>query len=236
MEEFIDIGGFIERMRESLWGGMEDGEALERGLITDFDLLHGGESIQRRHAARIVHNTLLYAGEPDEEDWSAARHLADLYSCRICVNHIAQVYAKGIMKKREESVFGVKDYVTHGEAREIIMRIEDRKLRSVPEDKGCFGKTRFLPEEEARRMLGEDRKILLVDVRPSGDYALGHRPGSINIPLKDLSKNPRMICPDVKAAVFLYCAGGYQSVLAAGLLADAGYENVCVIPGLSQTN
>ena len=94
----------------------------------------------------------------------------------------------------------------------------------------------FLPEEEARRMLGEDRKILLVDVRPSGDYALGHRPGSINIPLKDLYKNPRMICPDVKAAVFLYCAGGYQSVLAAGLLADAGYENVCVIPGLSQTN
>ena len=34
---------------------------------------------------------------PDLQDISAANVLADLYTCHICVNHIAQVFLRGIM-------------------------------------------------------------------------------------------------------------------------------------------
>ena len=59
MEELITGNGFIEKMRESLWGNMEDEEALRRGLITDLDRLHGEKAIRRSQAARIAHHTLL---------------------------------------------------------------------------------------------------------------------------------------------------------------------------------
>ena len=57
MEELITGNGFIEKMRESLWGNMEDEEALRRGLITDLDRLHGVKPIRRSQAARIAHHT-----------------------------------------------------------------------------------------------------------------------------------------------------------------------------------
>ena len=234
MEELITGNGFIEKMRESLWGNMEDEEALRRGLITDLDRLHGEKAIRRSQAARIAHHTLLYRGEPDEADWSAARGLKDLYSCSTCVNHIAQVFAKGIMEEQTKGLFGVDECITCSQAQETIRRIADKSFRRVPKRSDVPGKVRFLQEGEAQRMLGEDRRILLVDVRSRKDYAQGHRQGSVNVPLKDLALNPRMICADTQAVIFLYCARGYQSALAAGLLVDAGYKNVSVIPGLQE--
>ena len=48
-------------------------------------------------------------GEEDESDWSAAERLQDLYSCHVCLNHIAQVYVKGIMGGRREDLFDHTD-------------------------------------------------------------------------------------------------------------------------------
>ena len=128
----------------------------------------------------------------------------------------------------------MEECVTCRQAQETIRRIADKSFRRVPKRSDVPEKVRFLQEGEAQRMLGEDRRILLVDVRSRKDYAQGHRQGSVNVPLKDLALNPRMICADTQAVIFLYCARGYQSALAAGLLADAGYKNVSVIPGLQE--
>ena len=56
------------------------------------------EKMRRLDAALMLHKYLLeVAGIPDLEDISAAAVLKDLYDCRKCVAHIAQVYLRGLM-------------------------------------------------------------------------------------------------------------------------------------------
>lgn len=186
------------------------------------------ELIKRRTAAGIIHQVLLCAGEADEEQIGAALRLRDLYVCRTCVNHIAQVYAKGIIAEWGDGFFGVDELITYKEAEEMLHRIMDRQLRRKPELSASAGWT-LIMWREAELMLKADRRILLVDVRSEEEYSQGHRKGSINVPLQTLFRNPYCACADRETTVFLYCQRGYKSRIAAGLLAEAGYQNVYVI-------
>lgn len=58
-------------------------------------------------------------------------------------------------------------------------------------------------EELSRRM--EDDLVTVIDVRPADEYALGHLPGAINVPLAELHSR----LPDLKPAreVVAYCRG-----------------------------
>ncbi len=65
---------------------------------------------------------------------------------------------------------------------------------------------------------------LLVDVRSAGEFANGNAPGTINIPLTQLSRRLGEIptsCP-----VVLCCASGTRSGMAKLLLMKNGYKNV----------
>lgn len=54
--------------------------------------------LRRLDAALMLHKYLQeVAGIADLEDISGAAVLKDLYDCRKCVNHIAQVYLRGLM-------------------------------------------------------------------------------------------------------------------------------------------
>jgi len=64
----------------------------------------------------------------------------------------------------------------------------------------------------------------LVDVRTREEYAGGHIPGSINIPLNNLESNLSKI-PKNKA-VITCCASGMRSGSAKSLLASKGYKEV----------
>jgi len=64
----------------------------------------------------------------------------------------------------------------------------------------------------------------LVDVRTREEYAAGHIPGSINIPLNNLESNLSKI-PKNKA-VITCCASGMRSGSAKSLLASKGYTEV----------
>lgn len=168
------------------------------------------------------------AREADEEHTGAALRLRDLYVCRTCVNHIAQVYTKGIMTAWSDGSFGVDEPVTYREALEMRQRVVDRQLRRKPKPSVPAGWTTIL-RQEAESMLRADRRILLVDVRSEEEYARGHQKGSINIPLQALFRNPYCVCADRSAVLFLYCRKGYKSRIAAGLLAEAGYQKVYVV-------
>lgn len=220
-DRFVTVEQFVALLKNivGLQGKMEQ---------IDYDTLRGQELISRRTAAGIIHHVLLSQGEEDEEHMEAAFRLRDLYSCRTCVNHIAQVYAKGIMMEWEAAVFGVNEKITGKEAGEILMRARDRQLRIKPEPPGPARWTTIL-WQEAEAMLKADRRILLVDVRSEEEYRRGHREGSVNVPLDALLKNPYGVCADRAAAIFLYCQKGYKSRIAAGLLTEAGYVDVHVI-------
>ena len=80
-----------------------------RGWIEDQDERFCDNTLNRQTAARIVHEFMrIELGVPDLQDISAANELADLYICHTCVNHIAQVYLRGIMEAQVVERDGVE--------------------------------------------------------------------------------------------------------------------------------
>jgi rhodanese-related sulfurtransferase len=65
---------------------------------------------------------------------------------------------------------------------------------------------------------------LIVDVRTEGEYAEGHIPGAINIPLNTLGDSLDRIPTDTQ--VFIYCKSGHRAALALSSLRMLGYDNV----------
>ena len=75
-------------------------------------------------------------------------------------------------------------------------------------------------------MLPELKKsgAILVDVRSAGEFANGHAPGTINIPLQELGGRLGEI--PKSSPVVLCCASGTRSGMAKLLLKKNGYRNV----------
>jgi rhodanese-related sulfurtransferase len=73
---------------------------------------------------------------------------------------------------------------------------------------------------EAREMLADDAQ--LVDVRADHEWEAGHLPGAVHIALPDLPARIEEI--DKDRPVIIYCRGGNRSTMAAGALAEAGYD------------
>lgn len=210
--------------------------ALRQGIIEDCDMTNRGKPIERRSAARIVHEVLLTElGERDEMSWSAAENLIDLYSCHTCVIHIAQMYVKGIMLCKEKEVFDVLGNITWAEAAAIVGRMLDREQR-IPqtEDKKLII-TNMTPDEAWELML-KDSTAKLIDVRTIEEYNVMHIEGSICIPLRNIVNNPFSVCDKKNTPIILYCQKGYKSSAAAQVLIDAGYSRIYTIPGIELNN
>lgn len=222
-DRYVTVGQFTDMLGKIVYGTVGQTDSVVSDLPQQTE-----EPIKRRTAAGIIHQALLGRGEADEEHIEASLRLKDLYDCRTCAIHIAQVYAKGIMTARGDGIFGVDERVTDREAEEMLRRVTDRRLRRKPERPVSAGWTSIM-WREAELMLEADRRIRLVDVRSAEEYGQGHRKGSVNVPLQALFRNPYGVCADRDAVLFLYCKGGYRSRIAAGLLVEAGYRNVYVV-------
>ena len=73
---------------------------------------------------------------------------------------------------------------------------------------------------------------VLLDVRTCEEYAQGHIPGSINLPLAGISAADQYI-PATDTPVYVHCHSGARSARAAVLLRQMGYSNVQNIGGIS---
>lgn len=208
--------------------------ALHKGIIEDYDMTNISNPIERRSAARIVHETLLTElKERDESKWSAAGDLRDLYTCHTCVIHIAQVYVKGIMLGRDNDVFDVHGSITYAEAVEIVVRMLDKDQR-IPQTEGRIFESKSLSPDEAWELMLNDSRAMLIDVRTKDEYKIGHIYGSNCIPLNDILNNPFSICENKDTPIILYCQKGYKSSAAAQALIDVGYSRIYTIPGIAQ--
>ena len=106
--------------------------AHTRGWIEDQDERFCNNDLNRQTAARIIHQFMkIELGVPDLQDISAAKILADLYTCHTCVNHIAQVYLRGIMDAQfverdgvEYKIFNHLEFVLEEEVACIIEKIK----------------------------------------------------------------------------------------------------------------
>ena len=78
------------------------------------------------------------------------------------------------------------------------------------------------PRRAARRVRAGD--VVVIDVRPADEYAAGHLPGAVSIPLDELASRLAEIPADVE--VVAYCRGRYcvLSHRAVRLLLDHGFD------------
>jgi hydroxyacylglutathione hydrolase len=71
-----------------------------------------------------------------------------------------------------------------------------------------------------------DDSLVVVDVRKETEYADGHLKQATNIPLVDLTDPGSMANLDDEQNIYVHCAGGYRSVIAASLMKRQGIHNL----------
>lgn len=194
----------------------DDGKTLAERLT--------GES--RQTAARLVHEWLRNVrGEADATEIDVALNLRDIYDCHACVDHVAQVYVKGIMGARA-AVFGMREVLSAQEATEIARRAEDPGLRLyVPGTAGTVPEVAcavYLSRKEAGAM----RFDMVVDVRTPGEYAEHHAEGAVNCPLGEYLADPERVTKNLDAALLFLCSRGVKSRLAAEAAVRSGFRHV----------
>ncbi len=87
-----------------------------------------------------------------------------------------------------------------------------------------------ISNEELQNKLSED--VTVLDVREPAEYAFGHIPGAINIPLGELDERLSELNQDQE--VYVVCRTGSRSDLASQKLANQGHNAYNVIPGMKE--
>lgn len=157
----ISIADFIQKLwndfsdfREKFYGGQtpyvptplySQKELIDygrrQGWLENQDELYANSFIDKRTAARIIHQFMKTEMHiSDLEDIRDAEILKDLYTCRICVNHVAQIYLRGIMEKEEVYVnnqqawiFNMTRLITKDEANQILKILFTDKKNYQPQ-------------------------------------------------------------------------------------------------------
>ena len=106
--------------------------AHTRGWLEDQDERFCDKNLNRQTTARILHQFMkIELRVPDLQDISPANVLADLYTCHTCVNHIAQIYLRGIMEVQtverdgvEYKIFNQVELVSEEDSKFFIEKIK----------------------------------------------------------------------------------------------------------------
>jgi len=85
--------------------------------------------------------------------------------------------------------------------------------------------------EEAKKMLDENSKIILLDVRSEPEYKEKHIHGATLLPLPELGSKAATVLPDKDAVILVYCRSGMRSRNASNQLVSMGYTQVYDIEG-----
>lgn len=76
-----------------------------------------------------------------------------------------------------------------------------------------------------------DEQLVIVDVRKVPEYADGHIKEALNIPLDELADPGSMAHLEDNHNIYVHCAGGYRSVIAASLMKRQGIHNLRNVTG-----
>lgn len=72
--------------------------------------------------------------------------------------------------------------------------------------------------------LRSGENLIIIDVREPHEFAAGHIPGAINIPLGELRAHLDRFSPE--AEIFLVCRSGVRSAEAARIMAGSGFRRI----------
>ena len=68
-------------------------------------------------------------------------------------------------------------------------------------------------------------ELTVLDVRTPGEYASGHLPGALNIPVQELDRRVAEVGPADRELI-VYCRSGHRSSRATEILRQHGYSKV----------
>jgi rhodanese-related sulfurtransferase len=80
--------------------------------------------------------------------------------------------------------------------------------------------------EELAMDIPHDSKLEVIDVRKPSEFDTAHIKGAYNAPLDTLMDPMNVAMIDTENNLYIHCAGGYRSVIAASLLKRQGYHNL----------
>ncbi len=76
-----------------------------------------------------------------------------------------------------------------------------------------------------------DKNLVVVDVRKPVEFAEGHFAEAINIPLNEMTDPASMANIEDRHNLYVHCASGYRSIIAASLLKRQGIHNLRNVAG-----
>ena len=84
---------------------------------------------------------------------------------------------------------------------------------------------------QIKRWQDEGRTFHLIDVREESEWAKGHLPGARYLGRGVIERDIETLFPDPETELYLYCGGGFRSILAADNLQQMGYRKVISVDG-----
>lgn len=85
--------------------------------------------------------------------------------------------------------------------------------------------------DELMMDIPHDNNLVVVDVRRPTEFADGHLKDALNLPLNDITDPAMMASLEEDQNLYVHCAGGYRSVIAASLLKRQGIHNLRNVVG-----
>ena len=79
-------------------------------------------------------------------------------------------------------------------------------------------------EDQVKSAMQKGAKV--IDVRSPQEYASGHLPMAINIPVSELEERVTQLAPDKEQSLLLHCASGMRSGHGKSILERLGYKQV----------
>lgn len=126
--------------------------------------------------------------------------------------HLRLLRAAGLLTSRRDGKH-VRYFVSDPTVLELtaaLGRVAERNLAHVREVVGGYFRDRDALEPVTRKELSRrlrDDVVTVIDVRPAEEFAAGHLPNAVNIPLKELPRRLREL-PRGREVV-AYCRGAY---------------------------
>jgi rhodanese-related sulfurtransferase len=84
---------------------------------------------------------------------------------------------------------------------------------------------------EAKKMLDDNPKIILLDVRTEAEHKENRIHDSVLLPVSEIESKAAEVLPDKEAVIIVYCRSGRRSLAASNMLISMGYINVYDMDG-----
>jgi rhodanese-related sulfurtransferase/DNA-binding transcriptional ArsR family regulator len=177
------------------------------------------------HGHRLEILELLAQGERSVEGLAERAGL----SIANASQHLRLMRRAGLLASRRDGkriLYGLSDPAVL-DLTAALRRVAEQNLAEVREVVSKYFKVRDALEPVSRKELArrlKDGLVTVLDVRPEDEFAAGHLPQAVNIPLRELSRRLREI--STRREIVAYCRGPYCVLAfeAVALLRKRGFK------------